>query len=45
MARMDEEKGKERGERRGGKRKRRKKRRWYEDEGVEPAAVFFLFGG
>jgi len=30
---------------RGRKSRRKKRRRWYEDEGIEPAAVFFLFGG
>jgi len=42
---MREEEGKERGEERSRKKERRKRRRWYEDEGIEPAAVFFLFGG
>ncbi|UYL64993.1 MAG: hypothetical protein QIT33_gp31 [Methanophagales virus PBV300] len=42
---MREEEGEERGEERSRKKKGRKRRRWEEDEGIEPAAVFFLFGG
>jgi len=42
---MREEEGKEIGEERSRKKERRKRGRWYEDEGIEPAAVFFLFGG
>ena len=45
IARMREEgERRERG-RRGRRKKGGRKRRWYEDEGIEPAAVFFLFGG
>jgi len=42
---MREEEGKERGKERSRRKGGRKRRRWEEDEGVEPAAVFFLFGG
>ena len=37
-----EREGKEKREEKRGK---RKKGRWYEDGGIEPAAVFFFFGG
>jgi len=42
---MREEEGKERVERRSRRKGGKKRRRWEEDEGIEPAAVFFLFGG
>ena len=42
---MKKEIGEERREKRKGKKGRRRKRGWEEDERIEPAAVFFLFGG
>ena len=42
---MEREIGGEHREKRKGKKGRRRKRRWKEDEGIEPAAVFFFFGG
>ena len=42
---MRGEEGEEKREERSRKKRGRKRRRWEEDEGIEPAAVFFLFGG
>jgi len=42
---MKKEIGEERRGERKGKKGRRRKRGWEEDEGIEPAAVFFFFGG
>ena len=42
---MRGEEGEEKREEKSRKKRGRKRRRWEEDEGIEPAAVFFLFGG